>query len=169
MARATIMIVDDNPDVVYTIKHDLEAMEKGYTVIGVNSGKECLDKVKDVKPDIIFMDIIMPDMDGRSTAAKLKGDEETANIPVIYLTVKNITDDVGAMMKTFVASDYIQKPFFLEELKACVEKTIKRRKKAPKRKRLPKKPGKTTKPKKAAKKPGKTKRQGKKTGKKRRK
>ena len=120
--KSKIMIVDDNSDVLYSVKEGLETMEPNFTVVGVLSGQECLDKVNDVKPDLILMDIMMPGMDGWDVVGKLKTDDATAKIPIIFLTGK--CDPFSKSMGALTSADYITKPFPIVDLYERVIKVL---------------------------------------------
>jgi CheY-like chemotaxis protein len=86
---STILVVDDNPSLVDVL---LEMLHQGkYRAFGVYSGEECLKILKDVKPDLILLDIMMEPMDGWETLVKIKGEITTAQIPVLMLTAKEVT------------------------------------------------------------------------------
>ena len=91
-SKKTIMVVDDNPDIITIIKTILEG--KGYNVISASSGQELLNLLKNQKPDLIILDIMMPEMDGLEVLTKLKGVTDTTSIPVILLTAKVQYEDV---------------------------------------------------------------------------
>ena len=84
--KTTIMVVDDNPDIINIVKTILEG--KGYNVVGAYSGQELLTHLENQKPDLIILDIMMPQMDGLEVLTRLKGATETSSIPVILLTAK---------------------------------------------------------------------------------
>ena len=109
----TIMVVDDNPDIITIVKTILEG--KGYTVLSASSGQELLNILKDQKPDLIILDIMMPEMDGLEVLGRLKGVTETASIPVILLTAKVQYEDVLGGYK-LGADYYITKPFTSTQL-----------------------------------------------------
>ena len=79
--KKTIMVVDDNPDIITIVKTILEG--RGYTVFSASSGPELLNMLPNQKPDLIILDIMMPEMDGLEVLTRLKGKSETATIPVI--------------------------------------------------------------------------------------
>ncbi|MBU4265804.1 MAG: response regulator [Candidatus Altiarchaeales archaeon] len=115
-----IMVVDDDPTTATVVKAVLTI--HGFDVITASSGRECLDKVKDIKPDLILLDIMMPSMDGWETLRKLKEDKITDTLSVAMLTVK---EDIGeAPELRDVVSDYITKPFSKADLIERVKKLM---------------------------------------------
>ena len=111
--QRTIMVVDDNPDIITIVKTILEG--KGYNVLSASSGKELLSLLNNQKPDLIILDIMMPEMDGLEVLGRLKGVTETASIPVILLTAKVQYEDVLGGYK-LGADYYITKPFTSTQL-----------------------------------------------------
>jgi CheY-like chemotaxis protein len=111
--QRTIMVVDDNPDIITIVKTILEG--KGYTVLSASSGQELLNHLTDPKPDLIILDIMMPEMDGLEVLGRLKAVTETASIPVILLTAKVQYEDVLGGYK-LGADYYITKPFTSTQL-----------------------------------------------------
>jgi len=123
--RSKILIVDDEIDTLLPLKRSLEVED--YLVVGASNGKEALIKAKTDIPDLILLDLMMPEMDGYEVCAKLKTDELTKNIPVIMLTAK---DTVREKVKglDIGADDYVTKPFHLIELKARIKSVLRRSK-----------------------------------------
>ena len=109
----TVMVVDDNPDIVTIVKTILEG--KGYGVQSAYSGQEVFNLLKEQKPDLIVLDIMMPQMDGLEVLTRLKGEPSTATIPVILLTAKVQYEDVLGGYK-MGADYYITKPFTSTQL-----------------------------------------------------
>ena len=120
--KKTIMVVDDNPDLIYSVKEGLSSVAKNYNVIGVESGKKCLQILKNEKPDIILLDIMMPNMDGWDLCAKIKSNKETERIPIIFLTAK--TDAISESMGRLASKDYIEKPFEVRDLKKRINTVL---------------------------------------------
>lgn len=118
ISKATILIVDDNPNNVQLLKAVMTM--RGFDVLVAKNGLHALETVKAELPDIILLDIMMPEMDGFEACQKLKESPATKNIPIIFLTAKSHIDDI---MKGFElgAVDYITKPFSSNELVARVE------------------------------------------------
>jgi Osmosensitive K+ channel histidine kinase len=108
-----ILIVDDVMSNVLLLKV-LLTNEK-FNIITASNGKQALGIVATEKPDLILLDVMMPDMDGFEVAERLKGDAATSDIPIIFLTALNSTSDI---VKGFQigANDFISKPFNKEEL-----------------------------------------------------
>ncbi len=126
---AKILLVDDDPDFVEATKIVLESAP--YDVAVAYNGDEALQKVSEVNPDLIILDIIMPEQDGFKVCEALKSDPELAQIPVIMLTslsqrmgetAFSLTD--GMMLE---ADDYVDKPVTPDELLNCVKKFLERR------------------------------------------
>lgn len=117
-----VLIVDDSPIMLSTVSKLLK--EEGYAVLSANSGKEALEIIKDNVPDLFLLDIMMPDMDGYELCGKLKENPEYKDIPVMFITALDSTDDI---VKGFNvgAVDYISKPFHKEEVIARVGTHIK--------------------------------------------
>lgn len=117
----TIMIVDDSH--VNIFKAEAVLKESGYTTISAISGKECLKKLKLNKPDLILLDVKMPEMDGFETLDNIKSNPETRNIPVVFVTAENSVDNVIEASKHDVAG-YVTKPFSKEELLNHVKRVL---------------------------------------------
>ncbi len=116
-APKKILIVDDEPVNVKVIQRKLE--KEGYEVFMASNGAECLELVKENRPDIVLLDIMMPEMDGIETCRRLKEDPKTESIPVIFVTAKmDRSDKVSGL--DIGAIDYITKPIDMEETLARV-------------------------------------------------
>jgi len=113
-----VLLVDDDQQILRSLRVYLEL--ENYQVETASNGKEALEKLKDSKPEIIVLDIMMPEMDGFEVMEKMKEDEEIAGIPVIMLTAKGQGGDVLKGYK-MGASSYMTKPFNLNELVENVE------------------------------------------------
>lgn len=125
--KSWVLIVDDvrnNVEFISDIVSGLEHTE----VKGLTSGREALDFVRENKPDLILLDISMPEMDGFEVCRRLKSDPETSGIPVIFLTARTQKDDI---IKGFElgAVDYIAKPFHVAELQSRIQTHLELRQK----------------------------------------
>ena len=117
-AEYKILVVDDVQSNVLLLKALLG--REGFVIVYAMSGTEALEKVKSEHPDLILLDVMMPDMDGFEVAGRLKVDPEYAEIPIIFLTALN---DSASVVRGFQlgANDFISKPFRREELLIRVE------------------------------------------------
>jgi DNA-binding response OmpR family regulator len=103
-----ILAIDDDRHILQLLKKQLEQTD--YQVITALSGKEGIDRVTTSNPDLVLLDIMMPEMDGFDVLKKLHRDEISRNIPVIMLSSKSKKEDVATAMKMGVV-DYIVKPY----------------------------------------------------------
>ena len=117
-----IFVVDDNPDVIFSVKSGLEALSEDYEIQGANSGEKCLEMLETNTPDLILLDIMMPGMSGWKTFDKIKENEIWKGIPVIFLTAR--TDRVAKNAGGFLGDDYVEKPFEINDLKVRIEKHL---------------------------------------------
>lgn len=112
-----ILIVDDTPANIQTLAATLK--ERGYQISVATNGKQALEVVERVRPDLILLDVMMPEMDGFETCRRLKASEAWRAIPVIFLTAKTETADIVRGFE-LGAVDYVGKPFNAHELLARV-------------------------------------------------
>ena len=119
--KATVLIVDDVPKNIQVLGHVLD--KHGYLIAAATDGRQALAMMADINPDLILMDIMMPEMDGFEACRRLKANPDTRPIPVILLTAKTATEDI---VQGFAlgAVDYITKPFSAQELIARVKTHI---------------------------------------------
>ena len=116
--NAKILIVDDIPNNLNLLSHNLEL--QGYRVVAVPSGVVALQIVERTQPDLILLDIVMPEMDGFETCRRLKANPATAEIPVIFITAR---DEMESLLEGFSVGgvDYITKPFSQQEVQVRVQ------------------------------------------------
>ena len=120
----TILIVDDDPGVTHTIKYGLESLNADYKVICVESGEKCLELLeKNQIPDLILLDIMMPDMSGWETQERIKEEQSWRNIPIVFLTVR--TDQMAKNAGSFLAEEYVEKPCKITDLKKTIDEILK--------------------------------------------
>ncbi|MEM6591257.1 MAG: response regulator, partial [Cyanobacteria bacterium P01_C01_bin.73] len=116
-----ILIVDDVPENIHLLSAAL--CDQGHKVRGVLSGEMAL-RASDSLPDLILLDIMMPDMDGYEVCQKLKASPQTCNIPIIFLSaLDTVADKVRAF--DIGGADFITKPFQLQEVYARVTHQLK--------------------------------------------
>lgn len=127
-------MVDDAKRLVY-IEDEVEMIDlvrlilgrKGFEVIGANGGKEGLEAVRAEVPDLVLLDLMMPDLDGWEVFQQMKAEEATRHIPVIVVTAKAQTIDRVLGLHIAKVDDYISKPFSPQELITSVEKVLDRK------------------------------------------
>lgn len=118
-----IMVVDDEPDQTFTLECSLKNMSDDFEVITVNSGTDCLQMLnKDVIPDLILLDIMMPKMNGWEVYDKVKSNPKFSKIPIVFLTAR--TDDIAKNAGSFLGEDYIEKPYDTTEVIKRINKIL---------------------------------------------
>ncbi len=121
MEKKRILIIDDEPSFTRMVKLNLE--ETGtYEVRQENSAEQGLAAAKDFKPDLILLDVLMPDMDGAQVASQIKADEKTENTPIVFLTATVRKEEEGIIG----GHPFIAKPVSTEEVIECIEKSLKK-------------------------------------------
>lgn len=123
MAGERILIIDDEMNIVELLKYNLEA--NGYKVIYALTGKEGLTYSLQNKPDLILLDIMLPEVDGFDICKEIKRNKDTENIPIIMLTAKSEEFDKILGLE-LGADDYITKPFSVRELLARIKVVLRR-------------------------------------------
>jgi len=108
MYQAKILVVDDEVYILHILDFILGA--ENYDVVTASNGEQALQKVREEKPDLVILDIMMPKLDGYETCRMIKKDPATKNIPVILLTAKGREVD-QKLGREVGASDYMTKPF----------------------------------------------------------
>jgi len=117
-----ILVVDDLPENVFMLQDRLE--KEGYEVISAYDGKAAIDKALDELPDLILLDVMMPEISGIDVCQTLSSNTLTSNIPIILVTAKSSAEDTKAGLEAG-AFDYIKKPFNRVELLARVNSALK--------------------------------------------
>jgi twitching motility two-component system response regulator PilH len=117
MTIKTILIVDDSP----TERHVLNEMltKAGYEIVTCDNGEDAITQAKEIHPDLILMDVVMPGLNGFQATRAISRDEETKNIPIVLCTSKSEeTDKIWGMRQG--ARDYVVKPVNRDELLAKI-------------------------------------------------
>ena len=117
MARKKILLVDDSSTVL--LLHRMMLSHCGYELLTAKDGQEALEKASTERPDLIFLDVLMPRMDGFQTCRALRSRPETKNVPIILVTTRGEPHYVRQGFESG-CTDYITKPFDGEELLAKV-------------------------------------------------
>ena len=124
MAKRKILIIDDEPGFTHVVRLTLEKTGF-YEVKEENKPLLALPATREFKPDLILLDVLMPDVDGGDIAAKLKADPELHGIPVVFLTAtvpKREATSGGIVSGGFV---FLAKPVGIKELIKCIEENLK--------------------------------------------
>ncbi len=117
-----IVCIEDEPEMIDLIQLILN--RRGFDVHGAPGGKEGLNMVRELLPDLVLLDLMMPEMDGWEVYQQMKADESTRNIPVIVVTAKAQNIDKVLGLHIAKVDDYIAKPFSPQELMDSVEKIL---------------------------------------------
>jgi CheY-like chemotaxis protein len=121
--RGTVLIADDEPNVVELIKISLQ--EEGYNTKVAVDGEEALAKAKEIKPDLLLLDVMMPKIDGYTVLKTLKSDPDLfiQKIPVIIISARKMEEDKRKGLD-LGAVNYITKPFKVKELLSEIARII---------------------------------------------
>ena len=117
-----ILCIEDEPEMIDLIRLILSS--RGFEVRGANGGKEGLEIIRNEHPDLVLLDLMMPEIDGWEVYQQMKADPTTRNIPVIVVTAKAQNIDKVLGLHIAKVDDYIAKPFGPQELIDSVEKIL---------------------------------------------
>jgi two-component system response regulator VicR len=120
--KKKVVCIEDEPEMIDLVK--LILGRKGFDLIGAMGGREGLEAVRRIKPDLVLLDLMMPDMDGWEVYQQMKADEELAEIPVIVVTAKAQSIDKVLGLHIAKVDDYVTKPFGPQELLQSVERVL---------------------------------------------
>ena len=118
-----ILVVDDDPDILQFVEMNLDM--EGFDALTAGSGRVALELARERPPDLILLDVMMPEMDGLTVLRRLRSSPATSSIPVVLLTAKALAEDRVRGLD-LGADDYITKPFDVEELMARVKAVLRR-------------------------------------------
>jgi two-component system OmpR family response regulator len=120
-SHARLLVVDDEPNIVELLSASLRYA--GFEVSSARSGREAVERIREVRPDLLVLDVMMPGMDGFSVLRQLRGNG--VDIPVLFLTAKDTGEDRVTGL-TLGADDYVTKPFSLAEVIARIHAILRR-------------------------------------------
>ncbi len=123
--KRRVVYIEDEQEMIDLVRLILN--RRGFEIVGANGGRDGLDTVRHLVPDLVLLDLMMPDMDGWDVYQQMKADEATQNIPVIVVTAKAQSIDKVLGLHIAKVDDYISKPFSPQELVDSVEKVLARR------------------------------------------
>jgi CheY-like chemotaxis protein len=125
MSKEKILCIEDEPQMIDLIRLILET--QGYRVVAAQGGEEGLAKMRSEQPDLILLDIMMPEMDGGDVYHRMQQEPELNQIPVIVVTAKAAPIDKVLWMNVAQVDDYVTKPFGPDDLLTSVERVLARR------------------------------------------
>jgi len=117
-----VVYIEDEQEMIDLVR--LILSRKGYDVIGANGGREGLDLVRQIRPQLVLLDLMMPDMDGWDVYQQIRAEEATRNIPVIVITAKAQSIDKVLGLHIAKVDAYISKPFSPSDLVESVERVL---------------------------------------------
>ncbi len=123
MRKKRILIVDDEKGFTHMLKLNLEKTGE-YEVYTENSGAKGLEAAKEVKPDIIFLDIIMPDMPGNQVAAQLETEPDLKHIPIVFVTALVSKNEAVTDSCTISGRPFMAKPIGIEDIRDCIQREL---------------------------------------------
>lgn len=129
-SKGTVLVVEDEHDLQELLRYNLE--REGYRVVGVMRGEQALEEVEDRMPDLVLLDLMLPGMDGLEVCRAIRGNPDTATLPVVMLTAKGEEADIVTGLE-LGADDYIVKPFSPRVLLARLKAVMRRRRRAAER------------------------------------
>ena len=118
----TILIIDDEESIRNSLTGILQ--DEGFSTLIAESGDEGLLKLQEEKPDLIFLDVMMPDMTGDEVSAQLKEDEELSRIKFIFMTAIVTKDETENMGTNIGGNEFLAKPVKTDELLATIERVL---------------------------------------------
>ena len=116
-----IVLIEDDTDLFALLKYNLE--KEGFAIAGSQTGKGAIEMCRRERPDLVILDIMLPDSDGLEICKGLRNHSELANIPIIFLTAR-VSETDRILGLELGANDYIVKPFFIRELVARVKNQL---------------------------------------------
>jgi len=120
--RGRVLVVDDEPDLVRVLEFGLKA--SGYTVEVASDGQEGLKKAREIKPDVILLDLMLPKLDGYKVCRLLKFDDRFKHIPIIILSARTQEGD-QALALEMGANRFVTKPYDFSEILGYIETLLK--------------------------------------------
>ncbi len=117
-----VVVIEDDPEMINLVKLILK--KEGFDVVGAMGGRDGLDAIEHLSPDLVLLDLMMPDIDGWEVYQTMKANDQTKNIPVIIITAKAQSIDKVLGLHIAKVDDYITKPFSPNELVASVRRVL---------------------------------------------
>jgi len=124
-AKLRVLCIEDEPEMIDLMKLILE--RKGFEVLGAVGGREGLASIREYKPDLVLLDLMMPDVDGWEVYRQMKADADLKDTPVVVVTAKSQKIDKMLGLHIAKVDDYVTKPFGPNDLIQSVERSIGKR------------------------------------------
>lgn len=122
MKRKQVVYVEDEPDMIQLVS--LILAHEGFSLVGALGGKEGLKTIRRLQPDLILLDLMMPDMSGWDVYREVKADEKLRHIPVVVITVRSEASERLMSLHVHKVNGYLVKPFEIQELVRCVRQAL---------------------------------------------
>jgi two-component system cell cycle response regulator DivK len=120
--KPLILAVDDNEDNLFLLSYQLQDVVD-CSLVTATSGKAALAAVEQEVPDLVLLDIVLPDMDGMEIAHKIRGGEKTADVPIVALTASARNEDRDRILESG-CNDYLSKPYSLDDLEHVIQRYL---------------------------------------------
>jgi len=125
MHRARILLIDDEPSFTRMLKLNLE--RRGFEVMVENNGANAYVAARQFLPDFIFLDVIMPDVDGGEVASRIRDDAGLHAVPIVFLTA-GVSKEATRLRKNVIGGEiYLAKPASVDEVVHCIERVLGRK------------------------------------------
>jgi len=125
MDKIRVLLIDDEPSFTRMLKLSLE--RRGYEVLAENNGAYGYTVACDFLPDLIFLDVIMPDVDGGEVAAKIHADPKLKDVPIVFLTAGVSKETTRVKGNVIGGQTYLAKPIAVDEVVRCIEQKLKKK------------------------------------------
>ena len=122
--KKKILVVDDEPALTRSIKRTLELSGDRYEVRTENAGAAALDAARQFMPDLVLLDVMMPDLDGTEVAEQLRADAQLKQTPIVFLTAIVTKEETSPTGSEIGGNVFLAKPVKREDLIACIEKQL---------------------------------------------
>lgn len=123
--KRRVLCIEDEPEMIDLMRLILE--RRGFEVLGAVGGRQGLDAIREHMPDLVLLDLMMPDVDGWEVYRQMKADAELRDIPVVIVTAKSQSIDRVLGLHIAKVDDYVTKPFGPGELTESVERVLRKR------------------------------------------
>jgi len=122
MDKIRVLLIDDEPGFTRMLKMNLE--RHGFEVMVENNGAYAHTVARDFLPDFVFLDVIMPDVDGGEAASKIRSDPSLKDVPIVFLTAGVSKETTRVKRNVIGGETYIAKPATVDEIVRCIEKKL---------------------------------------------